>query len=93
MTPQIKTEWDLSRYYYSGLDDPKLAADIANILPSVEAFASKYEPLLGKFTEASQLAAFFDEDEALSIRLIKPSYFVFYLSSLDTQNAEVLKKE
>ena len=36
------TKWNLSRYFYTGLDDPKLATDIANILPITRDFATKY---------------------------------------------------
>ncbi len=93
MQPTIKTKWDLSRYYYTGLDDPKFITDIAAILPLVDEFARKYEPILGKFTQPSELAAFFDEDEALSKKLTKPAYYLSYLESLDTQNAEVIKQQ
>lgn len=36
------TSWNLARYFYTGLDDPKLAADIATIMPRTEEFAQKY---------------------------------------------------
>lgn len=36
------TKWNLSRYFYTDLDDPKLATDIANILPLTQVFSDKY---------------------------------------------------
>lgn len=86
------TTWNLSRYFYSGLDDPKFIADIANIMPATQAFAKKYELTLPTFTTAKEIYEFYQEYEKLSDALIEPSYYLFYLSSLDTQDTEVQKK-
>ena len=93
MQPTIKTEWDLAHFYYTGITDPKLQTDIVSILPEVEAFAKKYESSLGSFTKPEELAAFFDDDEALGKKLAKPSYYLHYLESLDTQDAAVMKQQ
>lgn len=50
-----KTQWELSRYFYSGLDDPKLKKDIENILPTVKEFAKKYKDTFHTFTTSSQI--------------------------------------
>jgi oligoendopeptidase F len=86
------TNWNLSRYFYTGLDDPKLLADIATIMPRTEAFAAKYKDTFGKFIEPSEILEFYTDYTKLSYDMAKPSYYLFYLSSLDTQNLEVTKK-
>jgi oligoendopeptidase F len=86
------TNWNLSRYFYTGLDDPKLLADIATIMTRTEAFAAKYKETFGKFTEPSEILGFYIDYTALSYDMAKPSYYLFYLSSLDTQNLDVTKK-
>jgi len=86
------TNWNLSRYFYSGLDDPKLDADIAQILPKTQAFAQKYEPIFAQFTESEQMLEFYHDYTKLSDDMATPSYYLFYRSSLDTQDLDVMKK-
>lgn len=88
----FKTNWNLSRYFYSGLDDPKFLADIAAIMPMTKAFADKYREKFGKFTKPSEILEFYTDYTKLSYEMAKPSYFLFYRSSLDTQDLEVTKK-
>jgi hypothetical protein len=49
------TKWNLARYFYTGLDDPKLAADIANILPVTAKFSKQYEDTFHTFTTPEQI--------------------------------------
>jgi oligoendopeptidase F len=86
------TSWNLSRYFYSGLDDPKLSEDIKNIMPTTEAFAKKYSEKFRTFTKPAEILEFYTDYTKLSYDMAKPSYYLFYLSSLDTQNLEVTKK-
>jgi oligoendopeptidase F len=86
------TNWNLARYFYSGLDDPKLATDIAAILPKTKEFAWKYEKKFGKFTKSEEILEFYKDYTALSHELVTPSYYLFYRSSLDTQDLDVMKK-
>lgn len=86
------TNWNLSRYFYSGLDDPKLADDIVQILPHTIAFASKYEKTFASFTEPEQILEFYTDYTALSHDMATPSYYLFYRSSLDTQDLDVTKR-
>jgi oligoendopeptidase F len=86
------TSWNLSRYFYSGLDDPKLDTDIKNILPSAENFAKKYEQTFHTFTTPEQITQFYTDYTELSHGLATPSYYLFYRSSLDTQDLDVMKK-
>lgn len=86
------TSWNLSRYFYTGLDDPKLQADIANIMPLTKAFSEKYSSRFGRFTKPEEILEFYHDYTELSKEMVSPSYFLFYKSSLDTQDLEVTKK-
>lgn len=86
------TNWNLSRYFYSGLEDTKLLADIAAIMPMTKAFADKYREKFAKFTKPSEILEFYTDYTKLSYDMAKPSYYLFYRSSLDTQDLEVTKK-
>ena len=86
------TSWNLARYFYSGLGDPKLAADIAQIMPLTKAFSEKYREKFAKFTTPEQILEFYTDYTELSHTMASPSYFLFYRSSLDTQDLEVTKK-
>ncbi len=86
------TSWNLARYFYSGLDDAKLTADIAEIMPLTVAFAEKYASKFAKFTTPEELLEFYADYTKLSHDMASPSYYLFYRSSLDTQDLEVTKK-
>lgn len=86
------TNWNLARYFYSDLSDPRLDADIASILPTATAFADKYEQAFGTFTLSSQILEFYHDYTKMSHHMATPSYYLFYLSSLDTQDLAVTKK-
>ncbi len=87
-----QTTWNLSRYFYTGLDDPKLVLDIGNILPSSQAFAQKYQETFPKFETPEQILEFYADYTQFSHDLATPSYYLFYRSSLDTQDLEVTKR-
>lgn len=84
--------WNLTRYFYTNLDDPKFLTDIANIMPLTEAFAFKYKKSFSQFTKPTEMLEFYTDYTKLSYDMAKPSYYLFYLSSLDTQDLTVLKK-
>jgi oligoendopeptidase F len=86
------TSWNLARYFYSGLDDPRLAADIAQILPITKAFSEKYSTKFAKFTLPSEMLEFYQTYTALSYDMARASYYLFYRSSLDTQDLAVTKR-
>lgn len=86
------TSWNLSRYFYSGLDDPRLAADIAQILPRTRVFTEKYKARFAKMTTSDEIFEFYTDYTTLSYEMATPSYYLFYRSSLDTQDLAVTKK-
>ncbi len=87
----IRTEWDLSRYFYASLDDPKLKEDLDAVLPKVRAFADVWRDRLGNISTPEELAEFYEADAELSRELSKPSLYLYLLSDLDTQDQRVLK--
>lgn len=86
------TNWNLSRYFYSDLSDPNLDTDIARILPLAISFADKYEKTFWAFTHSSQILEFYHDYTKMSHEMATPSYYLFYRSSLDTQDLSVTKK-
>jgi len=86
------TTWDLSRYFYSGLDDPKLDKDIKNILPATIEFEKSYSQIFHTFTTPEEILDFYNNYIELSHKIATPSYYLFYRSSLDTQDLEITKK-
>ncbi len=86
------TSWNLARYFYTGLDDLRFIADIENIMPATEAFAKKYGTTFATFTQGEEILEFYTDYTKLSHEMATPSYFLFYKSSLDTQDLEVTKK-
>lgn len=52
----------------------------------------KYEKTFGKFTTSGEILEFYHDYTRLSYELGKPSYYLFYRSSLDTQDLDVTKK-
>jgi len=86
------TSWNLSRYFYSGLDDPKLDKDIKNILPATIEFEKSYSQIFHTFTTPEEILDFYNNYIELSHKIATPSYYLFYRSSLDTQDLEITKK-
>lgn len=86
------TKWNLSRYFYTGLDDSNLASDVANILPLTEKFVLKYEQTFHTFTTSDQILDFYADYTAMSHNIATPSYYLFYRSSLDTQDLAITKR-
>jgi hypothetical protein len=84
--------WNLARYFYSDLADPKLQKDIGNIIPATQEFSKKYEQTFHTFTTIDQILSFYADYTAMSHDMATPSYYLFYRSSLDTQDLAVTKK-
>lgn len=87
-----QTSWDLSRYFYAWLDDPKLDEDIRNILPATIEFENTYSSIFHTFTTPGEIEKFYHDYTNLSHKIATPSYYLFYRSSLDTQDLQITKK-
>ena len=88
----IQTNWNLTKYFFSGLDDSRLKANIDSILPLSDAFAEKYQNRIKTFTTAEQVLEYYVDYERMSHEMGTGGIYLSYLQSLDTQNNEVIKK-
>ena len=88
----MQTEWDLARYFYTGVEDARLVEDIAQILPRTRAFAERYRGRIEGFREASEVLAYYEEYNAVSHDISQPSIYLSYLQVLDTQNQDLLRR-
>lgn len=86
----IKTKWDLTKFY-SGLDDVNLQNDIELIMKLIDEFVIKYKGKIKTFNENNFLEFFSDEDE-IELIINKIGMYLFLLSTLDTQDQKVIKK-
>jgi oligoendopeptidase F len=87
-----KYNWDLEKYFYSNIDDPKLKKDLEQVITEIKNFIKKYKWKIKNFNSAKQLLEFYKNEESISVKLAKIFHYLFYLNSLDSQNQEVIKK-
>ncbi|HEY7059955.1 MAG TPA: M3 family oligoendopeptidase [Chloroflexota bacterium] len=76
--------WDLSELY-AGLDDPKLDADLAEVLALAEAFEADYKGRLATMDDAA-LAEAFGRYEALLARSGPPGTYAHLVHAADAAN-------
>ncbi len=88
----IQTNWNLTKYFFSGLNDPKLQANIDAILPLAETFAKTYQNVIRSFATPDQILEYYRDYEKMSHDMGTGSIYLSYLQSLDTQNDTVIKK-
>ena len=88
----IETNWNLTKYFFTGLDDPQLQANIDAILPFADTFAKKYQDVIKTFTTSEQILEYYADYEKMSHDMGTGSIYLSYLQSLDTQNDAVIKK-
>lgn len=88
----IQTNWDLTKYFFSGLDDPRLEANIRSILPLAKDFAAKYRGVVKTFSAPEQVLQYYADYEHMSHEMGTGGIYLSYLQSLDTQNDAVIKK-
>jgi oligoendopeptidase F len=90
MSDNIKTNWDLTLLYKS---ENEFEEDINKSFLLIDTFLTKYEMVDFKKINVLMLKTFLEEEDSLSITINKPFYYMSYLTSLDTQNQELLKKQ
>jgi len=88
----LQTNWNLTKYFFSGLDDPRLQANIDAILPLAETFEKKYHNIIKTFSTPEQVLEYYADYEKMSHEMGTGSIYLSYLQSLDTQNDAVIKK-
>lgn len=88
----LQTNWNLTKYFFSGLDDPRLEENIASILPLAKDFASKYRNVIKTFAIPQQVLRYYADYETMSHEMGTGGIYLSYLQALDTQNDAVIKK-
>lgn len=85
----IKTSWDLEKYFYSSLKDKNLIEDIENIEKKVLKFKKKYENRI-KELSPKQLVEFFEDEQELDFSVNKPILYIFLKKSLNLIDEEII---
>lgn len=91
-TQKYPTEWDLSKKFYTSIDDPKINQDTLKAEELIEKLIEKYKGKMATLKPA-EFVEFFELEDKIQQYLYKPMLYLFYLGSLDTQNQLVIKRE
>ncbi len=79
--------WDLSAYY-SGLNDPKIQADMAEGLKLAEVFEKKYRGKITEQTTAQEILESITLSESITLLAHKPVIFAMSVKDVDNENSE-----
>lgn len=88
----IPTSWDLPRYFYNSLTDPRIDADIATWLPITQTYADRYKGKIKEFRTPEEVLEYYEYSETMDMVGKKTMHYLSYLGALDTQDTEVQKK-
>lgn len=89
---ELKKEWELDKYFYSGLNDENIKKDIELYKKKADEFIEKYKQKRIWSLNEFDFLLFLEEIDVLSVDIEKVSLYFFYISSLDTQNQEIQKE-
>lgn len=90
---KFKTQWNLGKYFYESLNDPKIDKDIKLWLQKENDFIEYFKINSLANADDDLLLEYYNRNEEIS-HIIYPVWLYYsYLSSLDTQDQKVLKKE
>lgn len=87
---KIKTSWEFENFY-ENLDDHTIETDKKEILNNYENFIKKYKNKIKNFSE-NDFLQFLEEKNTISKKVEKIALYYFYLSSLNTQDQKVIRK-
>ena len=90
--PKINTSWNLAKYFYQDLKDPKIKQDLKTLQQKVANFKQKYETKIATLS-VLEIKEMLENDSQISLVLNKIGSYFLYVSSLDTQNQEVMKMQ
>lgn len=85
----MNTEWNLSRHFYNGVDDPHLTEDVNTYVLKVDAFNRKYDGKIRTLSDEEFLQFIKDLDDLNDSD--KASFYLGLVSSLYTQDQSVQK--
>lgn len=90
----MRTSWNLKKFFYSSLDDPRLAEDIAATKRAYDAFAKKFSKDTSFTKSVGKLrAALIEYEKFLGIvGPAKPFLYVNYVKELDGGNVKARAK-
>lgn len=83
---EIKTAWDLKKYYYKSETDPQIEADIIEIEKTYKAFAKKFAGKDFTSTTEKLLTALKAQDALIEIPASKPILYFWYRQTLDASD-------
>jgi oligoendopeptidase F len=86
--------WDLSAYY-SGIDDPKIEADLKEAKSKAEDFEKKYRGKINEQTSYQEILKAIKDSEAISSLAYSPLIYaqnVFSVDSINPQNGALVQK-
>jgi len=89
---ELKKEWELDRYFYSGIDDVNIKKDIESWKNKCNSFIEKYKQKPISTLNESEFLEFLEESESVDIDIEKVGLYLFFMSSLDTQNQNIQKE-
>jgi len=89
---ELKKEWELDRYFYSGIDDVNIKKDIESWKKKCDEFIEKYKQKPISLLNESEFLVFLEESDGLDINAEKVGLYLFFMSSLDTQNQKIQKE-
>ena len=94
-TKPINTTWDLKKHFYSDINDKRIEEDFKRYEEQMNYVIQKYSNVLRNFNSYKEWSDFFDDtDEHTSTHAVNKVFMYFsYISSLDTQNQEIIRTE
>ena len=90
----MRTSWNLAKFFYSSLDDPRLTRDVVVMKRAYDAFSKKYSRDTSFTTNAGKLLAALVAYEKLFniVGPAKPFLYVNYIKELDAENSAARAK-
>jgi oligoendopeptidase F len=90
---KYKTNWNLAKYFYNGINDPKIQEDIDKWIKLENEYIEYFKENSLANADADLLLKSYQMGEEINNTIYPVWLYYSYLSSLDTQDQEVLKKE
>lgn len=90
---KFKTEWDLEKHFYKSLTDPKINEDIELWLQKENEFIKFFKENSLANADEDLILEYYNRNEEISTIIYSVWLYYSYLSSLDTQDQEIIKKE
>lgn len=89
---ELKKEWELDRYFYSSINDENIEKDINSWKKNCDEFIEKYKQKQISTLNEYEFLAFLEEVDILDVEIEKVGLYLFFMSSLDTQNQKIQKE-